>query len=66
MASFRVHNAAAISSLLYGADYLAKKYRQAEAEYGKPMQAIETELVDENGQVWKLSFGPVPPPQTTE
>lgn len=60
MATFRVHNTTAIAALLHGADYLAKKLRQAERELGKPIESISTDLVDDKGQMWRLTFGPVP------
>ena len=70
MAKFRVHNQTAIAALLHGTDYLAKKFRQAEAGYGNPMEAIQTDLVDDKGQVWRLTFGtvsdkPATPPTET-
>lgn len=60
MATFKAKNPEAVAALLFGVDYLGKKYRQAEQEYGKPMKAIETEFEDDKGQRWVLTFGPKP------
>lgn len=59
MATITVKNPNGTAAILYAADYLAKKYRQTEKEYAKPMKALETEFEDENGQRWRLTFGPV-------
>lgn len=59
MASFTVSNPKGSAAILYAADYLAKKYVKAAEQYGKPLSAIESEFLDENGKRWKLSFGPV-------
>lgn len=66
MAQFRAHNPKGIAAILEAADYLARKYGQAAEQYGKPMVAIETELEDETGKRWTLTFGPSPAIEPTE
>lgn len=58
MATFQVTNPNAGPAIVYVADYLGKKFKQAQEQYGKPLKSIESTFEDENGKRWKLSFGP--------
>lgn len=65
MATFQVSNPKAVPAILYAADYLGKKFKQAQEKYGKPLKAIETEFLDEDGTSWRMSFGPANGNQAT-